>query len=129
MTQLREVVQDVEAAFNLKENPRPSDFIIKEALGACWLALATGPQAEIVANLFASIPLSSKGVALGVAPDPSGYLKVVKLVTILLHFALLLLFLTYLCVLCSGAACLQRRECAASPASRSRSVFKGSLHE
>lgn len=43
VTPLREVMRDVEAAFRLKEDPRPSDFIMEEALRTCGLAQAGGP--------------------------------------------------------------------------------------
>lgn len=42
VTTLREVVKDVEAAFSLRENFHPSDFITEAVLRTCGLALAGG---------------------------------------------------------------------------------------
>lgn len=85
MTPLREVVREVEAAFNLKENLCPLDFITEVALRACSLAPAEGSQAMFVANPFTTVPLSFGGVMLEVAPDLSGCLSVVESVVVLFY--------------------------------------------
>lgn len=77
----REVVQVVETAFCLKENPRPFYFITERGLRAYGLAPARSSQAVFVASPSTTMPPLAGETALQLTSDPSSGHGVVKAAT------------------------------------------------
>lgn len=77
MTSSLEVAQEMEVAFSLKENPRPSNFITKASFRDSGLALIGGPQVAFTVSPTATIPTFASDVSLEAVTRLQGCLSVI----------------------------------------------------
>lgn len=72
-----EVAQAVKVIFGLKENPKPSDFIIKVSLKDSELASIEGPHVAFTVSPLMVVPPPIDNASLETIASPTGHLSAV----------------------------------------------------